>query len=249
MRRIVRREIDPPDRFPVRLTLRDRRAVRLEDVRELAPDMREAGHLGDPAGAVERVEAGIAVGMHPALEALQMIRGMRALPVDREAVPGRWRRGAEPGALVAHIGPYSRGRGAPVAGRLHLDRVRAGPRTGGGRRPSPSAKIAGPPRTCRPMASASGSSSFAELPTQSARVDRSRSMPSRPKIRLCRYNGRWSPYFETSTWASSPGPGRPRSIGREGSGAWQNASQHRRPCGGARSGSRQSGLGCRRAPR
>ena len=105
----------------------------------------------------------------------------------------------------------------PGAGAIHP--------ISGGRRPSPSAKIAGPPHTCRPMASASGSSSFAELPTQSARVDRSRSMPSRPKIRLCRYNGRWSPYFETSTWASSPGPGRPRSIGREGSGAWQNASQ------------------------
>lgn len=72
--------------------------------------------------------------MHPAIEAFEVIGGVGAFPVDRELVPGRRRCGAEPGALVADIGPHSRGLGAPVtpsrrmrafacraAGSLHLD--------------------------------------------------------------------------------------------------------------------------------
>src|SRR4051812_7218503 len=35
---------------------------------------------------------------------------------------------------------------------------------------------------------------------------------------VCRCSGVWSPHFETSTCATRPGPGRPRSIGREGMG-------------------------------
>jgi hypothetical protein len=89
-----------------------------------------------------------------------------------------------------------------------------------------SAKIPCPLSTWRWIASASGSSRAADLPTQPARVERSRSTPSRPNIWLCRYRGKWSAYLFTSTWASSLGPGRPFSIGREGRGAWQIISQH-----------------------
>jgi hypothetical protein len=39
---------DAPDRF-----LRDDRALGLEDVDELAPDVRQAGDLGDAAGAAK----------------------------------------------------------------------------------------------------------------------------------------------------------------------------------------------------
>ena len=62
-------------------------------------------------------------------------------------------------------------------------------------------------------------------PTQSANVERSRSSPSRSKIWLWRYSGRWSAYLETRTCASRPGPGRPRSIGRDGRGACVKVSQ------------------------
>lgn len=50
-------------------------------------------------------------------------------------------------------------------------------------------------------------------------------MPCRAIIWLWRYKGRWSAYLLTSTWARRPGPGRPRSIGREGNGAWTKRSQ------------------------
>src|SRR6266436_555205 len=37
-------------------------------------------------------------------------------------------------------------------------------------------------------------------------------------MRACRYKGVWSRYLDTRTWASSPGPGRPRSLGSDGVG-------------------------------
>src|SRR5579864_2067534 len=42
-----------------------------------------------------------------------------------------------------------------------------------------------------------------------------------------RCSGCASAYLETTTWASSPGPGRPRSIGKDGSGACTMVSQAR----------------------
>ena len=38
---------------------------------------------------------------------------------------------------------------------------------------------------------------------------------------LWRYRGMWSQYFETITWAISPGPATPRAIGRLGAAAWK----------------------------
>ena len=50
--------------------------------------MRQARHLGDAAGSIEFVEAGIAVGVHPAVVAGQMAGGMLALSINGEPVPG-----------------------------------------------------------------------------------------------------------------------------------------------------------------
>lgn len=36
----------------------------------------------------------------------------------------------------------------------------------------------------------------------------------------CRFKGRWSPYLASSTWASSPWPSLPHSIGRLGIAGW-----------------------------
>ena len=137
--------------------------------RRAAPDMGHAGDFADGAGAVEVLEAGVAVGMHRAAEAGEMVLGMLPLPVAREAIPCRRRRAPAPGALVAGIGPEPGGLGLPVPGASMLTGVS-------------SAKIASAESTCRPMASASGSSSAVDFPTQSASVERSRSSPSRSKI-------------------------------------------------------------------
>ena len=92
------------------------------DVDELAPDVGHAGDLADGAGAIELVEAGIAVGMHQAAEAGEMVLRVLALAVAREAIPGRRRSRAAPGPLVADIGPEPGGPGLAGAGREHADR-------------------------------------------------------------------------------------------------------------------------------
>lgn len=47
----------------------DRGTLRAVDIDELAPDVRHAGDLADGPRAVEVLEPGIAIGMHPAAEA------------------------------------------------------------------------------------------------------------------------------------------------------------------------------------
>ncbi len=61
-----------------------------------------------------------------------------------------------------------------------------------------------------------GSSSTAASPTQSPKVWRERSTPCRAKMSTWRFSGKWSAYLAVTTWASSPGPGRPLSIGYAG---------------------------------
>ncbi len=127
------------------------------DAHELAPDMGHAGDLADLAGAVEVVEPGIAVhcpplghagmpcqaagnglranherGMHPAAISGQMIRGMPAFAIGREAIPAGGRsiaaRCAE-GAplvrrpLVAAIGPQPRRHGLAGAPSRRLPAI------------------------------------------------------------------------------------------------------------------------------
>ena len=58
-----------------------------------------------------------------------------------------------------------------------------------------------------------GASRPAAAAIQSHIVDRARSTPNRRKIPSWRYSGRWSAYLLTATWARSPGPGNPFSIG------------------------------------
>src|SRR5512134_1982925 len=74
--------------------------------------------------------------------------------------------------------------------------------------------------TWRRISSTSGDSAAAQAPTQSAKVETSRSMPSRAKPWLCRLSGKWSPYLPNRTIASNPAPARPRAIGWKGAGGW-----------------------------
>lgn len=71
-------------------------------------------------------------------------------------------------------------------------------------------------RTCASIAAVSGCSDAATAPTQSARVETSRSMPSRAKQALCRFSGKCIPYLPNTTSASRFGPG---AIGWNGAGA------------------------------
>ena len=81
-----------------------------------------AGDLADGAGAIEVLEPGIAVGMHPATEAGKMVLGMLAPAVAGEPIPGGWWGVAAPGALVTGIGPEPRRLGLAGAGGEHVDR-------------------------------------------------------------------------------------------------------------------------------
>src|SRR5262249_20120741 len=56
----------------------------------------------------------------------------------------------------------------------------------------------------------------------SQRVLRDRLTPKRASMRSQRYSGRWSQNLLTMTWASSPGPARPRAMGEGGRGAVRN---------------------------
>ena len=83
----------------------DRGALRPVDVDELAPDMGHAGDLADGAGAIEVLEPGIAIGMHPTAVSGEVILRVFAYAVEREAISshcpplvrGQWR-GWRPGA-------------------------------------------------------------------------------------------------------------------------------------------------------
>ena len=93
-----------------------------------------------------------------------------------------------------------------------------------------SAKIRVELMTCRRNRRHSGSSHQQARPTQSHRVERSRSIPCRAKIPAWRYKGRKSPYLATSTCASSASVAIPPVTGRSGAGACTTApSQARQP--------------------
>lgn len=64
----------------------DQGALGSVDVDELAPDMGHAGDFADGTQAVEILEPGIAVGMHPAAVAGEMVLGVLALAVAGEAI-------------------------------------------------------------------------------------------------------------------------------------------------------------------
>src|SRR5690606_36366117 len=93
--------------------------LRPVDVHELAPHMGHAGNLADGAGAIQVLEPGIAIGMHPAAEPGEMILRVLALAVAGEAIPGGRGRSAAPRALIAGIGPEPGGLGLAGAGRQH----------------------------------------------------------------------------------------------------------------------------------
>lgn len=91
------------------------------DIDELASDMGHAGDLADGAGAVEILEPGIAVGVHPAAVSGQVILGMLTFPISREPIPSRRWRGAFPRPFVAGIGPEPGSLGLSGAGCQHAD--------------------------------------------------------------------------------------------------------------------------------
>ena len=66
-------------RDPLERLGRDRRALRLVDIEELASHVRQARDLADGTGADESLEARVAVGVHPAGEASQMLLGVMGL--------------------------------------------------------------------------------------------------------------------------------------------------------------------------
>jgi len=75
------------------------------DVEELAAHMRPAGRFTDPAGSIQLIESGIAVGVQYAAEAAQMRARVLALAIGRVTKQRRWLTAATPGPLIAHIGP------------------------------------------------------------------------------------------------------------------------------------------------
>ena len=85
---------DAPDGFFGHL-----QALRLEHIDKLATDVCQAGDLLDGAAAIELVEPGIAIGMHPAFEGCQMRCGMLAFAVCSELVPRRRRDRCRPRAV------------------------------------------------------------------------------------------------------------------------------------------------------
>ncbi len=99
----------------------DGRALRDVDIKELPADMGQAGDLPDLAAPEEFVEPGIAVGMHPAFEASQMISRPFTSAVRGKAIERRRRCVPGPGPLVANVGPEPCGLDLAMAGRLHAD--------------------------------------------------------------------------------------------------------------------------------
>ena len=69
------------------------------------------------------------------------------------------------------------------------------------------------------IARAMASNKSALSRTQSHCVVRGICKPWRAKICSSRYNGKWSQYLLVMTYARTPGPGRPFSMGKAGKGA------------------------------
>ena len=109
-------------RDPLERLGRDRRALRLVDIEELASHVRQARDLADGTGADESLEAGVAVGVHPAGEASQMLLGVMGLAVRGKPVPSRRRTIARPRPLVAYIAPGARRRRLAGSRGEYLDR-------------------------------------------------------------------------------------------------------------------------------
>ena len=78
--------------------------------------------IPDCAGPIENLEPGITIGMHPAVEAGEVVLRVLTLAVAGEAIPGGRGRRAGPGPLVTGIGPEPGGPGLASARRQHLHR-------------------------------------------------------------------------------------------------------------------------------
>ena len=81
-----------------------------------------AGDFADSAIAIQILEPGIAISMHPAAVFGEMVLRVFAFAVGGEAIPAGGRDGAAPGALVATVSPKPGGLGLACAGGEHRDR-------------------------------------------------------------------------------------------------------------------------------
>lgn len=78
------------------------------------------GNLADVAGPVKVLEASIAVRVHPAAVACEMILWVLTFPIRREPVPAGGRDSASPWSFIPAIGPEPRRRRPAGAGGQHL---------------------------------------------------------------------------------------------------------------------------------
>ena len=85
------------------------RAVGYLDVIELAPDVCPACGLNDPAAFIKVMKTRIAIRLQDAGEVGEMLLRMLPLTIFRVGEPYRWRCIVSSSAVIAHIGPESRG--------------------------------------------------------------------------------------------------------------------------------------------
>jgi hypothetical protein len=151
-----------------------------------------APSLGDQTrlaiGPVQPAKAGERVGLHDACVAREEAFGVRATAIGRIEEDGGRRIGAAERAVVADDRPQPALPG--LAFRQHRHRRLVGMERAAA-------------RTCASIGLVTGCKDAATAPTQSAKVETSRSMPSRAKQALCRFRGRCSPYLPNTTSASS----------------------------------------------
>ena len=192
----------------------DRRRARAPRTgRRMPPRVRPAGRLARSAPLVVQLRRSrrSASACRMPRKPLQVRARVLALAVGRVAEPRRRRIAAGRRPVIAHVDPQPPG--------LGLARARDRAPAPACRRRAPCRRPARSGPAGRPAAPAARRPGRPSRPASSGRGRRLRGR----RCRLCRYSGRWSQYLATSTCASSPGPARPRSIGRLGAGAWKIA--------------------------
>jgi len=140
------------------------RRLGLMDIEHLATEVCPASDLGNVAGGIKRIIAGIGIGLEEAGKARQFALRVRTRTIGREPIPGERRRCCARRAIIDRIDPEPAGRGAASAGIEHGTGVS-------------SAWILMALSPSSRMRAAIGSSSAAAWPAQPASVERSMSTP------------------------------------------------------------------------
>ena len=98
----------------------DREALRSVDVHELAPDQRQAGDVADCCSLTEVLELGLAISLHPAAKADEMVPGVLACAFLGEPISSSGRCRAAQWSLVTGTDPQQGRLDYVIAGRNHL---------------------------------------------------------------------------------------------------------------------------------